>query len=153
MQKRILYIWLLMAWMLCGCGCMVSSAYAYDQNAQSASWGYKPVNTAIPTKGTLPDNGRYSRTYSPVFDQDVSPTFNFQSTSPYSSPVGSASSGMTTQSGPRRASGFSWDDPEDDPIGVLPNIPVGEPLVLLMMALLYVLYRMHKRRVRDARTV
>ena len=36
------------------------------------------------------------------------------------------------------------DEPEGDPIGV---VPVGEPLVLLVMALLYVVYiRIHKQR-------
>ena len=132
MQKITnIYRWLMMAWMLCSCGCMVSTAYAYNQNAQSASWGYKPVNTAIPAGGTTSG----SRTYAPAFSQDVSPTFNFQSTSPYSAPAGGATSGIGMQSGPRRSS--PWDPPEDDPIGVLPSVPVGEPLVLLAMALLY----------------
>lgn len=38
-----------------------------------------------------------------------------------------------------------WDeDPTDDPIGVVPTVPVGSPLVLLLMAFVYVLYKRRK---------
>lgn len=132
-----MYRWLVMAWILCGCGCMVSPVYAYDQNAQPASWGYKPVNMTIPANGPMSGNGgSFGRTYAPAFSQDVSPTFSFQSTSPYAAPSGGATSGIGVQSGPRKSS--AWDAPEDEPIGVVSNpTPVGEPLVLLALALLY----------------
>lgn len=38
-----------------------------------------------------------------------------------------------------------WDeDPTDDPIGVVPTVPVGSPLVLLLLAFVYVLYKRRK---------
>ena len=38
-----------------------------------------------------------------------------------------------------------WDeDPTDDPIGVVPTVPVGSPLVLLLMAFVYILYKRRK---------
>lgn len=125
-------------WILCGI-CHTASAALYDRSAQSASWGYQPVSTA-----TLPSSAR-------VMDEYEYPAFKFQSTSPYSAPVGSASSGMTTQNSPRRSTGFSWDDPEDNPVGVVPNpAPVGEPLILLAMASLYVALLILWRRRKSA---
>ena len=39
----------------------------------------------------------------------------------------------------------TWDDPdEDDPVGVVPETPIGEPLILLLFALLFIVY---KRRI------
>ena len=129
MIRNRIYTWLMTVWILCGI-CHTASAAPYDRSAQSASWGYQPASTA-----TVPSSAR-------VMDEYECPAFNFQSTSPYSAPVGSASSGIITQSAPRRSTGFSWDDPEDNPVGVLPNpAPVGEPLVLLVLALLYIVLR------------
>ena len=49
-------------------------------------------------------------------------------------------------SGPRRG---PWDPPEDDPIGVLPDPqPVGEPLILLLFAAFYIVYRKHKKHLK-----
>lgn len=119
-------------WILCGI-CHTVSAAPYDRSAQSASWGYQPASTA-----TLPSSAS-------VLDEYASPAFNFQSTSPYSAPIGSASSGLTTQRNARRSSSFDWDAPDDNPVGVLPNpAPIGEPLVLLILATLYVWVRKKK---------
>jgi len=94
------------------------------------------------------------------------PTYQFQSTSTCSSVVGSSAfmtttvytpySGAPTCS-PRRAKswepddwgdGDDWGDPGDDdfPTGVIPNpTPIGEPLILFLFAMLYVLIRLPRR--------
>lgn len=56
---------------------------------------------------------------------------------------GTPLSALHAPSGPRRG---PWDPPEDDPIGVLPDPqPVGEPLILLLLATLFILFK--KKRV------
>lgn len=46
----------------------------------------------------------------------------------------------------RRVSGSNpWDsEPDDDPIGVVPVVPVGEPLILLVLAMMYILWKKAK---------
>ena len=51
-----------------------------------------------------------------------------------------------TGAGMRRVSGSNpWDsEPDDDPIGVVPVVPVGEPLILLVLAMMYILWKKAK---------
>ena len=109
--------------------------------AESLQWGYRPVyNTAAPS----------------VSDPDMNCTF--RSTSAYvpSTPSGYMSYTPTVDQGeeslpyraPRRVS--PWDPPSEDDGsnmgGVANPAPVGEPLILLVMAVLYGLYRVYRRR-------
>ena len=113
------YKWILVLWMMCG-SATISSAYAYDRSAQSASWGYRPVYTT--TNST-------EEAY--TLSSDVYPTYEFQSTSPYSSVVGKS----VRRSGKGGGVIGEWPsgDPEDDPIGVLPDkLPIGEPFILIL---------------------
>ena len=119
MKGRLLYILLVALWLLSGS--QVTYAFTYGQASEPASWG----RTA-----TLSD--------------DVRPSYSFRSTSSYTPVVGSTSylsDGSGPISSPRRAKSWDpWDEPEDDPIGVVPNpAPLGEPLILLLLALGYFL--------------
>ena len=107
--------------------------------------------------------------YQPFHHKVVAPIYQFQSTSTCHSLVGYSMVGhsmfdATTYntpycaapggSKPRRTDswepgssndGDSWDDPDDNPTGVIPDpAPVGEPLILLLFALLFIGY---KRRI------
>ncbi|MBO6074782.1 MAG: hypothetical protein J6P74_06590 [Paludibacteraceae bacterium] len=112
------YKWLTMALLLC-CSTL-SYAFTYEQPTQPASW---------------------ERTT--TFSDDVQPSYNFRSTSSYSPIVGTTSymsDGSEPISSPRRAR-TSWGKPgdDDDPMGTIKNTPIGEPLVLLLLALGYVI--------------
>jgi hypothetical protein len=83
----------------------------------------------------------------PVMSEDVRPNYEFRSTSSYAPVVGTTSylSTSTTvytpgTSGPNRAK-KDWDDePDDDAIGNL-NTPVGDPMILILFALAFILYK------------
>lgn len=110
------YIWLTMVLLLC-CSTL-SHAFTYEQAQQPASWGRTP---------TLSD--------------DVRPTYNFRSTSSCTPIVGTTpymSDGSGPISSPRKAK-MDWGLPgeEDDPLGTVPSVPLGEPLVLLVMIVVY----------------
>jgi len=112
------YKWLTMALLLC-CSTL-SYAFTYEQPTEPASW---------------------DRTT--TFSDDVQPSYNFRSTSSYSPIVGTTSymsDGSGPISSPRRAR-TSWGKPgdDDDPMGTIKNTPIGEPLVLLVLALVYVI--------------
>ncbi len=117
--RLITYKWLTMVLLLC-CSTL-SHAFTYEQPTQPASW---------------------ERTI--TFSDDVQPSYNFRSTSPYSSIVGTTSY-MSDGSGPiispRRANGWGSPSDDDNPIGTVSNVPIGEPLVLLVLALLYIVLR------------
>lgn len=92
---------------------------AYTQTP-STSGGYKPAYNAISA-------------YDPSFHEGVKASSYFQYT-----PADALLSDNSSDNGMHRSIRRGWDDPDDDPVGVLPNpAPVGEPLVLLLMALLY----------------
>ena len=114
------YKWLTMA-LLLSCSTL-SYAFTYEQPTEPASW---------------------DRTT--TFSDDVQPSYNFRSTSSYSPIVGTTSymsDGSGPISSPRRAR-TSWGKPgdDDDPMGTIKNTPIGEPLVLLLLALAYVVCR------------
>lgn len=104
---------------------LCTAATAHAQVAQPAAWS----NT-------------------PTMSDDVRPSYNFQSTSSYAPIVGNASylsTGSGPVSSPQRAKSWDWKpwdsegDPQTDPSGQLAQTPVGEPLILLLMAAIYAL--------------
>lgn len=121
-----IYGWLLTVWLLLACSLSVD---ALTPSQSSASWGYAPA---------------YSNSNNQAVTSEV-PTCRFQSTSTYNTGLGNSAYAPTVStpfaSSPQRARMYNpWDedgDPNADPIGV---VPVGEPLVLLLMALMYVGY-------------
>lgn len=121
-HRRHMILWLMAIWMLCS----IPSVHAVSQASQPSAW---------------------QTTY--TLSNDIYPSYEFYSTSSIAPVVGSTS----YHSGPCYAPGAghggirrdSWDGPGDeDPIGVLPETPVGEPLILLLFALLFIVY---KRRI------
>ena len=100
----------------------------------SSAWAYEPI---IPFSGGTPVSNNPA-------------DYRFQSTSPLldnSPTVQDADMPVTygTNYGPRRE---GWDDlgDDDNPIGVKPEVPVGEPLCLLFMAAAYYLFCRRKRK-------
>lgn len=96
-------------------------------------WGGLLVPTRAYAEATLPS--AWQRT--PVLSEDVRPNYEFRSTSSYIATSGrgsAAPAGATYSSRPRRS--WSWDDPEDDAVGIV-YTPVGSPLVLLVLAIIY----------------
>lgn len=133
--RNKIYILIMAVSLLC------ATAAAHAQVAQPAAWGKTPT-----------------------MSEDIRPSYHFGSTSSYTPIVGNKSY-LSDGSGPvssqRRAKswvsypedGEGWSiwgedpDPNSDPMGQLGQTPIGEPLVLLVMALLYVVYiRIHKQR-------
>ena len=95
----------------------------------------------------------------------VTPGYQFQSTSSMASAIGqptfiptSGTAVYNPASGLRTTSetswtpggwdeGNDWDDPDDNPTGVIPNpTPLGSPLILLILAAGYMLIRRLKSR-------
>ena len=132
MQRHNIGRWILAAWfMLLGC---------------TASFGYTTYQTAP--------------TYTNVYHTAVTPSYQFRSTSVYSSSFSNNSSFVPLaddpyaspgpRKGPRKSSPWDEDDPEtggSNEVGVVEDqAPVGEPLVLLLLAALYGGYRLRKRK-------
>lgn len=112
---------------------LCTAATAHAQVAQPAAW---------------------SKT--PTMSEDIRPSSSFGSTSTMKPIVGNTpylSNGSGPVSSPRRAKSWVsypedgdgwaiWDeepDPNSDPVGQLAQTPVGEPLILLLMAAIYAL--------------
>ena len=115
-------------------------------------WGGLLVPARAYREATLPQS--WQRT--PVMSEDVRPAYEFRSTSSYTATTGRGSAAPISapySSRPRRVS--PWDDSGDengDPNGEgVGNVytPVGEPLVLLVLAMVYGLImgwrRSHRR--------
>ena len=118
MRRRILYILLIAFWLLSSS--RAAYAFDYEQASQPASWSTKTT-----------------------FSDDVQPSCSFRSTSSYTPIVGSTSylsDGSGEVGAPPRNIRRGWGAPtdEDDPIGSITTTPIGEPLVLLLMALVYI---------------
>ena len=110
---------------------LCTAATVHAQVAQPAAWGKTPT-----------------------MSEDVRPSCNFGSTSTFKPVVGNTnylSDGSGPVSSPRRSKswvsypesggGWTWnEEPQDDPVGQLAQTPIGEPIVLLLMALMYVGY-------------
>ena len=160
-----IYRFLLTVWILC-CSGMVSGASPYDGKVQqSSSWGYRPLYGAAQTQqygtalNTAPYNGTYkplgSVSNTPVLSGNTTPAYRFRSTSLYSS-AKDRQLAAVEQPYMRYNNTNPWGDEgnpeEDDPIGVLPDYaPVGEPFVLLALAVLYIAFILF-RRLRPTRT-
>lgn len=119
MRGRIqLYKWLLALWLLMSCG---EGMYAYTPVTPPSAWRTTPTLSA-----------------------DIRPAYQFQSTSAYTPMMNTTvySPGCSSPSqGPYRVTGSMDDeeeDPDGDPMGTI-YTPVGEPYILLIFALLYVI--------------
>ncbi len=115
----------------------MSLANTYKQSAQSASWGYQPL---------------YASETAYNLSTDIQPTYQFKSTSPYSSIIGSEEDNSYLGIA-RRTSSWGWndEDPEDNPIGVLDDLtPIGDVLLpLLLCAIAFALYCSVRRRQKE----
>ena len=121
MRKRLdIHIWLLTVWLLLSC-----TAMSYANSYEPAPWNGQAVQPTYEFRSTS--------SYPAV---SIGTTYKPQVTTPFAS---------TPNNGPRRTEGWGWGntDPEDDPVG---EVPVGEPLVLLGILFLYVLYRGYRLR-------
>lgn len=123
MQRNIhRIVWCLALWLLCSLG----TVNAASQVTAPAAWR---------TTTTL--------------SADITPAYQFRSTSSYAPVVGTTSYLSTSTvayapgtSGPYRAKKGDWDEePTDEEIGFI-DTPVGEPFILLLLALLmsFVIY-------------
>ena len=127
-KYKNLHRWIAVVVVLLG-GCLISSALAYPQPNQPNAW----------------------RT-TPTMSHDALPTYQFQSTSAYTPIVGqtnytstiSCPGAVAPQSGPRKSS--PWDKPTGgQEVGVI-DTPVGDPLILLLIAALYLSYLWYRKR-------
>lgn len=122
-------MWLFAIWMLCS----ISTVNAMSQVSQPAAW----------------------RT-TPTLSSDITPGYQFRSTSAYTPIVGATSYTSTTVytpgATPARAKKDEWGNQDDDdnenlPIGVTPTTPVGEPFILLLFGVLMMVCIYTKKRV------
>ena len=138
MQKKMMNKWVLTAWFMLWSS-MLSVAFGQTYGA--------------PYRGTMSSHHVVYSTVTP----SASPAYQFQSTSAFSSGVGSSYAPQISEPfaaspekiGKRR----SFGDPDDDDdygIGILPNPqPIGEPLVLTVMAGLYIVYIYKRKKYRN----
>ena len=119
----------------------------WEENEMATTSAYRSTSSSVfssTNSELMPGTGfTYERSVAPAFTEDVVPAYDFHSASSYATTAAELAGGMTYRA-PRRS---IWDDPDDDPMGVVPDVPVGEPLVLAIMALLYgaVLYLRRRR--------
>lgn len=115
-NRKIKYGLLIAVWLLLWGG-LISPVWAYMQVAPPPAWQTKPV-----------------------MSEDIHPTYQFRSTSSYRTPTGYNNStpvGTTSYSSrPRKAT--IDEEPDGEEIGVMPG-PIGSPLVLLVLAMIYIL--------------
>ena len=121
-HRQHIFKWLFALWMLC----CIGSVNAASQVTAPAAWRTTPTLSA-----------------------DITPAYQFRSTSSYAPVVGTTSYLSTSTvayapgtSGPYRAKKGDWDEePTDEEIGFI-DTPVGEPFILLLLALLmsFVIY-------------
>ena len=162
-NKFVLIRYILMLWMLCGASYTLSIASAYDRTSSSASLGYQPlhgstmsVNSSV-FGGAIAGGTQISGTYSAASSQTnalTKPTYQFSSTSPYLNASNMGGVRITMSGDDVMRSGWgnpNDDDDEDLPIGTTPVTPIGEPLVLLALAVLYIAFILF-RRLRPTRT-
>ena len=117
-------------------GCMASSALAYEHAfCQSPMSKYQSPITNVQSSATLPSyQFRSTSTLAPVVG--TTHTYAPLADSPYGAGVG----------GPRRG---PWDDPGDNPIGEVDDpAPIGEPLVLILFALLFLCFKLTGKSVK-----
>ena len=140
-RKYCIYKWLIALLLIIWAGA-TTPAWAYPQTQQSVSW------TNVPNQPKQP--ALWSST--PKLSSGMQPNYQFKSTSAYTPVLGNSaysSNVYEIESAPitrPRKAGYWNEDGEwvegNDPIGVVPDpAPVGEPFVLLVMAMLYLLVR------------
>ena len=119
-HRQHIFKWLFALWMLC----CIGSVNAASQVEAPAAWRTTPTLSA-----------------------DITPAYQFRSTSSYAPIVGTTSYLATSTtvykpgtSGPNRAKKDVWDDPEDDAIATV-DTPIGEPMILILFALAFILYK------------
>lgn len=120
--RNRIYKWLIALWLLMSC--------------QPILCAYQPA--------TLPSAWRTT----PTLSEDIRPAYQFQSTSTFVTTthvtVYTPGSGTPYGAPYRQRKGIDDDDPEGDPMGSL-DTPIGSPLVLLLMAVLYIFYTNRKK--------
>ena len=114
-ERNKLYRWLFALWILIG-----SASATYAQTTPPAAW----------------------RT-TPTLSTDMQPAYQFRSTSAYNPTVNvtvyTPGCSSPAPAGPKRAKKDFWDEePDGDEIAYI-NTPVGEPFILLLFAMLYML--------------
>ncbi len=118
--RNMIYKWLLTIGLLISCE---AGALAFTDATMPAAWSTTPTLSG-----------------------DVQPSYQFQSTSSYTLTTNTTvyepgACSPSPSPSVRCARRSVWDDPDDDTeIGQV-NTPIGEPLVLLLFALLYMLKR------------
>ena len=112
--------------MLWGCTAFSASAYALPSGSSQPDWGYQPVH-----------------------EETVVPETKFITTSLYMDPNGEAILLPFCDDANKKNKVIIWGEPEDDPIGVVPNpVPVGSPLVLLLLAAVYIVWKRRRLIIR-----
>lgn len=121
--RNRIYRWLLAIWLLIGCE---TAAYAYTQAAPPSAWRTTPTLSA-----------------------DIQPAYQFRSTSAYAPTMNITvyTPGCSSPTGGPRRVRMDMDDEEGDGVGLL-DTPVGEPWVLLLLAVVYIFYRKSKKSAR-----
>lgn len=132
MKRQNRHRWLITAWFLI-MGCLLTVVYGQQYGTL-----YKGISTT------------YRSAYASV-PASSAPTYEFQSTSTY---VESGSTYAPVVSAPfatlpgkmggsiRKGLG----DPEGEEVGTVTQPPVGEPWILLLLALMYLIYTVYKKK-------
>ena len=124
--RNRIYKWLIALWLLMSCQPILC---AYQPATQPSAW----------------------RT-TPTLSEDIRPAYQFQSTSTFATTthvtVYTPGSG-TPYGAPYRQRKGGIDDEEGDEVGLI-NTPVGEPWVLLLMALVFLIAKNGRFRCKNA---
>ena len=122
--RNRIYKWLIALWLLMSCQPILC---AYQPATQPSAW----------------------RT-TPTLSEDIRPAYQFQSTSTFAPTthvtVYTPGSGTPYGAPYRQRKGIDdeEEDPEGEELGQIPT-PIGSPLVLLLMAVLYIFYTNRKK--------
>ena len=132
MQRKNRHRWLITAWFLI-MGC--------TQLARAVT--YTP--TFVNTRGYNPE------AYNVSIKDEGLPAYQFQSTSTsmesgstYAPLVSAPFATLPGKMGGSIRKGF--EDPDGDPVGQVTKPPVGEPWILLLLALVYLIYTVYKKK-------
>ena len=125
--RNRIYKWLIALWLLMSC--------------QPVLCAYQPA--------TLPSAWRTT----PTLSEDIRPAYQFHSTSTFAPTthvtVYTPGSGTPYGAPYRQSKGGGIDEEEGDEVGLI-NTPVGEPWVLLLMALVFLIAKNGKFRCKNA---
>ena len=151
MTRILKYVFVLAACLLLG------SSLKMHADARHPSQGYTSSfrTSSYPMSSSSYQTTRSTGSYTPAarsisaFDSDFGRGANLSSffRSSTADDLLSGDSPMGAPAGHGNARRGFWDDPTDNPMGVVDNPqPVGEPIVLLLMAMLYLACRVLTRR-------